>query len=381
MSKNLVICLDGTNNEFGIHNTNVVRLYQSLTKDEQRQPTYYDPGVGTMWEPGTLTRCSRKMQTVLGLAFGLGATRNVIQAYEFLMRNHEPGDKLFIFGFSRGALEARALAALLWKCGLLNRNQTSLVPYAVRLFQSPGNDAVASGFKDTFSRDVDTHFLGLWDTVTSMGNVFSPVHWPYSTNNPGVRSVRHAIALDERRSFFRQNRWGGSSSGAQDAVEAWFPGVHCDVGGGYAACEGRLWVMSLEWMAREALKAGLLIDPQRLSGVLSEGKDAWGDVPDYSTGDHDSMLWWWMPVELVPKPHSQRHANGSYASGWIWPFAHAGFKGRPRSLFKGELVHRSAIQRFADRKEYRPSPLLKAGLNENAARTFLCTSDEFWTVP
>jgi hypothetical protein len=72
MPKNLVICLDGTNNEFGTENTNVVRLYQALVDDPVRQLSYYDPGVGTIGHPGVLTRFMDKLTKILGMAFGLG---------------------------------------------------------------------------------------------------------------------------------------------------------------------------------------------------------------------------------------------------------------------------------------------------------------------
>src|SRR5258706_6485220 len=100
--RNLVVCLDGTDNEFAFHNTNVVRLFQALDRDTARQIAYYDPGVGTICEPGTLSRTSQKVQMLLGLAFGLGVTRNVTEAYLFLMESYQPRDSIFILGFSRG---------------------------------------------------------------------------------------------------------------------------------------------------------------------------------------------------------------------------------------------------------------------------------------
>lgn len=378
MSRNLVICLDGTDNEFCATNTNVVRLFQSLRHDPDRQVAYYDPGVGTIWEPGTLSKISQKVQMILGLAFGLGVTSNVASAYAFLMTEYEPGDRLYIFGFSRGALEARALAALIHRCGLLQEQLGPLMPYAVQLFQKPGNFTVVDGFRDTFSRKVDIEFLGLWDTVTSMGNVWSPVTWPNTSRNPSVRRVAHAIAIDERRAFFRQNRW--TTLPTQTVAEAWFSGVHSDVGGGYDAAPGRLWAITLDWIVRHATAApGLDIDADAFQRLLRPPGTA--DTPDCLTEQHDSLTAAWKPLELVPRRHHTKMPDGSYSEKWMIPALQAGFKGRPRGLRAGEQVHRSAIERFAKLPAYRPDTLVRAGLTQEAASRFVDGPDEYWTVP
>ena len=227
LARNLVVCLDGTCNEFGAENTNVVRLYQALRSDSATQVCYYSPGVGTMGHPGAITHLAQKTTAMLGMAFGLGVTQNVIDAYRFLMANYRDGDRIYLFGFSRGALEARALAGLLYRCGLLDPELSALVPYAVRGYQTVDKkgdaDRIAAEFQATFARPVRVRFLGLWDTVTSFGNVWSPIFWPNTTNNPGIDSVRHAIALDERRAFFRQNRWArGDATLGQDVRERSF---------------------------------------------------------------------------------------------------------------------------------------------------------------
>ena len=377
--RNLVVCLDGTDNQFCATNTNVVRLFQSLDRDPAKQLAYYDPGVGTIWEPGTLSRTSQKLQMLLGLAFGLGVTSNVEQAYGFLMRYYQPHDRVFIFGFSRGALEARALAGLLYRCGLLHPQQNSLGRYATQLFQTPGDYEVVHEFKSTFSRDVEVAFLGLWDTVTSMGNVWSPIHWPYTTTNPSVRSVAHAIAIDERRAFFRQNRWGRSQG--QLFSEVWFPGVHSDVGGGYDPASGRLWAITLRWMVAHAQRARLSIDQARLDRALADGGAESATLPDYATAQHDSLTAAWKPLELVPKRRRERNADGTWTAHWLIPAREAGFRGRPRMLKPGEAVHRSAIERFVALGSYRPETLVKAGLTEDVARRFLETPDDQWIVP
>src|SRR5712692_7717700 len=133
-SRNLVICCDGTNNEFGETNTNVVRLVQTLEHDPNAQLVYYDPGVGTLPEPGLFSKPGKTLSKWLGLAFGRGLVRNVQKAYGFLMESWRPGDRVFLFGFSRGAYTVRVLAGLLRQIGLLMRGQEQLIPYAMRLY-------------------------------------------------------------------------------------------------------------------------------------------------------------------------------------------------------------------------------------------------------
>ena len=103
MSRNLVICCDGTNNQFGPENTNVVRLVQVLSRDPARQHVYYDPGDRDLARAGGLDEAAKWLSKLGGLAFGAGILWKVGEAYTFLMDNWEPGDQVFLFGFSRGA--------------------------------------------------------------------------------------------------------------------------------------------------------------------------------------------------------------------------------------------------------------------------------------
>lgn len=377
--RNLIVCLDGTDNQFGAANTNVVRIFQTLDRNPA-QVRYYDPGVGTIWEAGTLSRTSQKLQMLLGLAFGLGVSSNVVDAYGFLVRYYQPDDRIYVFGFSRGALEARALAGLIHRCGLLEPQLVPLERYAMRLFQTPGDFEVVGQFRATFARKSPVAFLGLWDTVTSMGNVWSPTYWPFTTSNPSVERVAHAIALDERRAFFRPNRWHPTAGQVVD--EAWFAGVHSDVGGGYPAASGRLWAITLRWMMQHARDAGLAFDDVRFAAVLEAGAETPGSVPDYATEQHNSLTAGWKPLELVPRPWTPRQADGTYGARRILvPALQSGFAGRPRQLQPGERVHRSAIERFVARADYRPATLLRAGLTLDDARRFAASPDEYWIVP
>src|SRR5215467_7747517 len=157
MSKNIVICCDGTGNEFGKSKSNVIKLYKTLACDAS-QIGYYHPGVGTMGSRNALSGIGRVWTKVMGLAFGYGLSDNIADAYQFLMRNFEPGDNVYVFGFSRGAYTARALCGMLHAVGLLTQGNEGLIPYAIRLLKKMVNNKtadehreVAYQFKKTFS--------------------------------------------------------------------------------------------------------------------------------------------------------------------------------------------------------------------------------------
>lgn len=346
MPRNLVICCDGTNNQFGKNNTNVVRLVQMLVQDSSRQRLYYDPGVGTLPEPGFVTALGKWLSKVAGLALGVGLTRNVEEAYAYLMEQWEPGDRVFLFGFSRGAYTVRVLAGLLHALGLLPAGATNQVSYLMRIFKSVrgadrngGEDKkrqywdLCDEFRATFARPVDggddrrfpIHFLGVWDTVSSVGWVWDPASYPFTARNPGIAVIRHAIALDERRAFYRQNRM--YRAGEQDLEQRWFPGVHSDVGGGYVRSESGLWLRPLEWIVDEAERAGLLVDAGRRERIRN-------GVPAESFAPHKSLKGWWWLAEAYPKQHwDSKRGHDVYRPGW----------GHPRRVKAGELIDRSAL--------------------------------------
>src|SRR5450759_3458143 len=138
--RNLVLCFDGTNNQFGPENTNVIRLVQILDRDSTKQRLYYDPGVGTLPEPGARGKLRSAWSKIKGLGFGAGLLWKVQEAYSYLMEYWEPGDRVFFFGFSRGAYTARVLAGVLHALGLLPRGNYNLIPYLLRYFQQLSDD-------------------------------------------------------------------------------------------------------------------------------------------------------------------------------------------------------------------------------------------------
>ena len=147
MGRNIVVCCDGTANQFDLNNTNVVKLYSTLVDDAARQLIFYHPGVGTMEAPGALTSWGRKATILAGIAVGYGLERDITAAYTFIMNNYRAGegDRLFLFGFSRGAYTVRAIASLLRSCGILRPGHETSIPYAIRLMNAIGGKGGAQG--------------------------------------------------------------------------------------------------------------------------------------------------------------------------------------------------------------------------------------------
>ena len=373
MPKNIVLCCDGTANEFARNNTNVVKLYALALNDPARQVTYYHPGLGTMEPAGALTPLARRVTRTLGMAFGYGLAHDMRDAYVFLMRAFEPGDRVFLFGFSRGAYTARAVAALLHMYGLLWPNNESLVPYVIRLMMGakrlpPGDAAardayfrLAGEFRESMTRrDCAPHFVGVWDTVSSVGWVENPLKLPFVTNNPSIAIGRHAIAIDERRAFFRSHLWvrpddPEAAYGPRDVQQVWFPGVHCDVGGGYA--ETGLSDEALRWMVEEAVTAGLLLDAARANALRARPEAApQAPVPEM----HESLKGFWHVAEFVWKKHYDRTRKE---------------EGRRMNLHRrrtwppAPLVHVSAYRRGPEYRKRIPPDAICVGCDTPARET------------
>lgn len=330
--RNLVLCCDGTSNQFSKDRTSVIKLFHALVKDDARQIVYYHPGIGTRAPTGIGTKTGGWVARTAGLAFGYKLQDDVTDAISFLMDNYRAGDRLYVFGFSRGAYTARVITAMLHLYGLPMAGNDPLIPYATQMLWAMARAKpaayevcrqLAQDFKGTISsRDCRTHFLGVWDTVNSVGWIGSPLTMPYARYNPDVAIVRHAKAIDERRGFFRVNWFKDDPT--RDIREVWFPGTHCDVGGGFPEAESGISKYPLEWMAREAVKAGLLVDEGRLDTVLGKAGGAY--APASATAKvHYGMSPWWWPTEFVPKKY--------------WNFAKATWEWRPN------LFHRRTYPR------------------------------------
>ncbi|CUA77721.1 putative protein YEL023C [Saccharomyces cerevisiae S288c] [Rhizoctonia solani] len=215
----LVLCFDGTTNIYDETNTNVVKLFSLLKRNNrEEQMVYYQPGVGTYVPPGMLLPLTLKLAKVADQAIALYLDRHVMGGYEFLMKHYNDGDKICLFGFSRGAYTARALAGMLHKVGLLPPDNVEQISFAYQMYRR--SDKVgfkeSAGFKKTFSREVEIEFMGVWDTVSSVG-VLVPRHLPFTKSNPIVKTFRHAVSLDERRAKFRHHLWHVHSLNGQCA--------------------------------------------------------------------------------------------------------------------------------------------------------------------
>jgi uncharacterized protein (DUF2235 family) len=357
MGKNVIICLDGTGNQFEEDNSNVVKLFRVIERDAS-QVAYYDPGVGTLADPAYKIPVAKKINKLLGLAFGRGLSRNVVKAYSFLMDHFKQGDRLFLFGFSRGAYAARVLAGFIHSCGLLEPGCQNLIPYAMKLYKANKvNFEIMNRFKSTYGRNVKIDFLGLWDSVSTMGWIYNPVFLPYTTNNESVHIVRHALAINEKRSFFQEMRWGRKYEDRQNIKEVWFPGVHSDVGGGYCEEESSLAKNSLEWMITEAIgphsgdndntqQFGLRIRQDRFDRyVLGKGNSKYVE-PDSTSDRHESLKGIWKLVQWIPR------------SVWLVDEGREAVRKPPshRTIAVGETLHKSVLERMKKR-DYQPSSL------------------------
>ncbi len=330
MAKNLVICSDGTGNTFDSRVTNVTRLVKNLVLDQpQRQLVIYDQGLGTTGKREKTARASQSegihfldaplssrfdpagwVGKMRGLAFGYGLKENIRQMYRELARLHEDGDRLFLFGFSRGAFTVRALAGLLHRCHLAPGSEREIderFEESWELFQPMIADDRRVESLRAQHRPCPVHFLGVWDTVKSYGGL-KPVVLPHLRHNPDVAHVRHALAIEERRAWFKPTTWGLldlDEKGAmtridttqyedQDISEVWFTGCHSDVGGGGE--ETVTTRVALRWMLAEAasLDQPLLVSDAGWALLVSE--DAEGPLPI-----EQSWKLSWRLLEQIPR--------------------------------------------------------------------------------
>jgi uncharacterized protein (DUF2235 family) len=312
--KRLVFCFDGTWNKLSADTpTNVVITAASIervTRDGTTQIIHYDEGVGT----GYLDHLSGGM-------FGVGLVEIIRRAYSFLIFNYDPGDEIFVFGFSRGAFTARSFVGFIRDVGPLSRVYAEKIDDALGLYERrlkgeddasdamrqfradysgavctvDGDDAFrcqkVDGYQTGQAPAMRVRYLGVWDTVGALG---IPANLPGSSwlnqnehyhdvaLTEFVESGRHAIAIDERRALFPVTTWGdltainatkGKTPDAIDAPyqEKWFPGVHGSVGGG-----GDIRGLSdgtLAWILKGATLAGLRLD-------IAHGSRIYGFKPD-----------------------------------------------------------------------------------------------------
>jgi len=268
--KRIIVCCDGTWNtpdktEKGIPlHTNVVKIamaMKAVANDGIAQSVYYDPGVGTSgsW-----------LKRAFDGATGSGLSKNVLDAYRYLIANYENGDELFLFGFSRGAFTARSLAGLIRSCGILRLDAMNMIDHAFGLYRSGRSsthprEKEATLFRRTYAVSDVTRikFIGVWDTVGSLGNplllngILSRRNRFHDTAlSSTVEFAYQALAIDEKRRHFKAAMWHGQAHARTQTLEqAWFVGVHSNIGGGYASTA--LSDIALEWMIDKARRCGL----------------------------------------------------------------------------------------------------------------------------
>ena len=256
MKKRLIVCLDGTWNtpDGGSNPTNVVRIMRAIRPfgaDGVPQITFYDAGVGT-----TGTKVSR----VLAGAVGRGLDQNVQDGYRFLAHNWQPGDEVYVFGFSRGAYTARSMCGFVNAVGLLHRADLDRLPAAWDLYRKEKEEREADPafpwFAERSRWNVRVKCLGVWDTVGALGVPGEPLeglNMKYRFHDAELSAMVecgfHALAIDEKRAPFEPTLWQkpkGSISPQRVVEQVWFPGVHANIGGGVA--DPGLPDVALHWM-------------------------------------------------------------------------------------------------------------------------------------
>jgi uncharacterized protein (DUF2235 family) len=285
--KRLIVCSDGTwftdTPKPPSTATNVVIVRDALPPHpagSAEQVVFYDPGVGTR---------DNFLDKWLGGAFGIGLGENVKDCYRFLVENFNVGDEIFFFGFSRGAFTVRSTAGLIRKCGILRRAESRRISRAYEIYRHRDthdphapDTKEACDFRDTFSHyPVRIRFIGVWDTVGSLGipirpplrflNPLSPTRYEFHDTDlsRSVDYAYHAVAIDEMRGSFRPTLWRQHDrQGEQVMEQAWFAGVHNAIGGGFRATG--LSSVALHWMVGKARALGLAFDDETLGDYVAE---------------------------------------------------------------------------------------------------------------
>lgn len=301
MAKNIVICSDGTGNTaVKDRGSNVFKLYEAVdARPGSGQVAIYDDGVGTH---------GPRPLVLLGGIFGLGLAANVRELYAALVRCYEPGDRIFLFGFSRGAFTVRTLAGFIATCGVLDPRKfgprdtldervrdayehyrlkywdrhagLNLKPGYYRKRRAHGGGkgwvrTAVGAFRATYGVSdpvhapggaVPIHFLGVWDTVAAYGfpitgwaDWWNKLVYPFKfvdrSPNALVQCARHALSIDDERFTFHPMVWDETGSAPGRIEQVWFAGVHSNVGGGYP--KHGMSLVALDWMMEEASQKGL----------------------------------------------------------------------------------------------------------------------------
>lgn len=333
MGKKIIVCSDGTWNDpeqldrGSLVPTNVVKLARALALAEQPdQKIFYDPGIGT----------GNRIDRLTGGLTGKGLIKNLFDCYGFIAQHYEPGDKIYLFGFSRGAYTVRSLSGLIGRFGIdksLSQQQlaqattsaatgrvaetrTEVVPKELQLIKTQyeqykaeptaeKKQAIVDSFKNqTDCYEPDMEMIGVWDTVGSLGIPLPLPRFRYLTVfnswlerlvlgkyrflnvqlNTRVKGAYHALAIDENRKAFLPTLWKQDPDAPPEQIleQVWFAGIHSNIGGGYA--DAGLSDNTLLWMISRAKRHGLVfnetylkhrVNPDSFYGELRDERKKW----------------------------------------------------------------------------------------------------------
>jgi uncharacterized protein (DUF2235 family) len=343
--KRIVICADGTWNQRDQVDkttkkrrpTNVTKVARAIrpraTADGKDQVVFYHDGVGT----------SGGLDKFTGGAFGHGIEENIRDLYRFILYNYEPLDELFFFGFSRGAFTVRTLAGFMNAVGLVQKDDDFFLPEIYACYEGserPGSPAWARAFRKVQgTRECPPiKFVGVWDTVGALGapgvlgHLFNKNKYKYHDIglNAHIENAYHALAIDERRKSFVPDLWRRPNAWSGKLEQAWFAGVHSNVGGSYTP-DG-LANEAMHWLVEKAEALGLEFDSEFLKNY----------APCFNSTLHDSMS-------------TKYRLLGS----------HVRLIGRQRA--DGEVVHQSAIDRLHNAESAYAPQNLKTYLASDSA--------------
>jgi uncharacterized protein (DUF2235 family) len=342
MAKTWIVCIDGTWNQPGQRDrdpisakeeatsSNVVRTWEALADRPLARTFYYGSiapirpkilftGVEgeVIYLSGIGTSGTVKHQLLEG-ATGTGTSERIRDAYRFLAQRYHSGDRIFGFGFSRGAFAIRSLAGFLDLAGLPTEPRSLKEEELMEIYEAYMD---ARPIDKSFYGTVDTavDFLGVWDTVGALafGRTLGNFH---RISPPNVKRVAHALALDEERERFEPAFWERPATGETRVDEVWFSGCHTNIGGGYI--DPNLSNISLFWMLQSARDAGLPLDSRGIAGF---------DVTNPRALQRDSYKEFYEGMGLIGKiPVSFN------------------LKKEPRAIRAGQRIHQSVIERMQE---------------------------------
>ncbi len=255
------------------HETNIGRMFRLLS---QRRGA----GLSLYYEAGPQWRGWRDLSEV---ATGAGVEAQIVRAYGWLASHYREGDRIYLFGFSRGAFAVRSLAGVIDRVGLVRAGEATErnIGLAWRYYKAAEVRPAMQAFRRRFCHDsVSVELVGVFDTVKALG-LRLPLLWMLTEGShrfhshalgPVVRRGAQALALHETRAAFAPILWETEGAGDGRVEQVWFPGAHGDVGGhlgGYEAARPRA-NLSLIWMLERAEAAGLALPEGWQGGIAAD---------------------------------------------------------------------------------------------------------------